>query len=136
MRLKTVAGFTNEALQQRAQKSLAPKARVLSDGLWCFAAVTQTAASHERHVVGHGRQAVQRPEFRWVNTMLSNLKTSLSGTYHALKHTKYADRYLAEFAYRFNRRFDLAAMVRRVLRAAATTKPQPLRVLRFSEAVC
>ncbi|MDO8250142.1 MAG: IS1595 family transposase, partial [Rhodoferax sp.] len=42
--------------------------------------------------------------------------------------------YLAEFAYRFNRRFDLAAMLPRLLRAAAVTKPHPLTVLRWSEA--
>jgi transposase-like protein len=133
MSLKQVASFTKEALTQWADKSLMPTAHVVSDGLWCFGAVTQTAATHERHVVGHGRQAVKRPEFHWVNTMLGNLKTSLNGTYHAIKHAKYADRYLAEFAYRFNRRFDLAAMVPRLLRAAVTTKPQPLSVLRVSE---
>jgi len=136
MRLKTVAGLTTQALTQWADKNLAPTAHVVSDGLWCFCALTQTVATHERHVVGHGRQAVQRPEFHWVNTMLGNLKTSLNATYHAIKHAKYADRYLAEFTYRFNRRFDLAAMVARLLRAAVTTKPQPLNVLRMSEARC
>lgn len=100
MRLTPVAGFTTEALKQSAASSLAPAAHVVSDGLWCFEAVTQTAATHERHVVGAGRQAVRRPEFRWVNTMLGNLKTALSGTYHAFDHAKYAHRYLAEFAYR------------------------------------
>ena len=80
------------------------------------------------------KQSVQRPEFRWVNTMLGNLKRSLSGTYHAIGHAKYGARYLAEFAYRFNRRFDLSAMVPRLLRAAVTTKPHPLTVLRISEA--
>ncbi len=50
-------------------------------------------------------------EFRWFNTMLGNLKTGLNGTYHAINHAKYAHRYLAQFAYRFYRRFNLAAMV-------------------------
>ena len=134
MRLTPVAGFTHAALKQWAAHSLAPTAHVVSDGLWCFGAVTHTAAAHERHVVGGGRRAAQRPEFRWVNTLLSNLKTALSGTYHAINHAKYAHRYLAEFAYRFNRRFDLAAMVPRLLRAAVTTQPHPLSVLRLSEA--
>lgn len=134
MRLLPVAGFTTAALQDWAAKSLAPTARVVTDGLWCFQAVTQTAAAHERHVLGGGRQAVQRPEFRWVNTMLGNLKTALSGTYHAIDHAKYAHRYLAEFAYRFNRRFDMAAMVPRLLRAAVTTKPHTASRLRGSEA--
>lgn len=134
MRLTPVAGFTNEAIKKWAANSLAPTAHVVSDGLWCFGAVTQTAATHERHVVGAGRQSVQRPEFRWVNTILGNLKTAINGTYHSIDHVKYGHRYLAEFAYRFNRRFDLAAMVPRLLRAAVTTKPHPLSVLRLSEA--
>ena len=113
---------------------LAPTAHVVSDGLHCFIQVKEVGASHERHVTGSGRQAAQRPEFRWVNTMLGNLKTSLAGTYHSFDHVKYGARYLAEFAYRFNRRFDLAAMVPRLLRAAVTTKPHPLTVLRLSEA--
>jgi hypothetical protein len=134
MRLMPVKGFTNEALKDWAAKSLKASAHVVSDGLWCFGAVTDTVAVHERHVVGGGRQAVQRAEFHWVNTLLGNLKTALSGTYHAIDHAKYADRYLAEFAYRFNRRVDLAAMVPRLLRAAVTTKPHPLSVLRLSAA--
>jgi transposase-like protein len=134
MRLTRVASFTKEALRDWADKSLRATAHVVSDGLWCFAEVTQTAASHERHVVGGGKQSVQRPEFRWVNTVLGNLKTALNGTYHAIDHAKYADRYLAEFAYRFNRRFDLAAMVPRLITAVTQTKPHPLSVLRLSEA--
>ncbi|MFT4196174.1 MAG: IS1595 family transposase, partial [Ottowia sp.] len=37
--------------------------------------------------------------------------------------------------YRFNRRFDLPAMLPRLLRALATTPALPLKVLRLSE-VC
>ena len=66
--------------------------------------------------------------------MLGNLKTALAGTYHSFDRTKYAARYLAEFSYRFNRRFDLAAMLPRLLRAAVVTKHLPLVVLRWSEA--
>ena len=68
MRLTRVVGFTKEALKQWAEKSLTSKAHEVSDGQWYFAVVTPTAASHERDVVDHGRQAVQGPEFRWSNT--------------------------------------------------------------------
>ena len=134
MRLSPIKTFTKEALKMWAADNLAVGAHVVSDGLHAFKAVMSTAASHERHVVGGGKQAAQRAEFKWVNTMLGNLKTALAGTYHSFDHAKYAHRYLAEFAYRFNRRFDLAAMVPRLLRAAVTTKPLPLSVLRLSEA--
>lgn len=56
-------------------------------------------------------------EIRWINKVLSKLKNSFSGTFHALRFDKYADRYLGAFSYRFNRRFDLAEMTERVLHA-------------------
>ncbi len=50
------------------------------------------------------------PQFAAVNTPLGNLKTGIAGTYHAFDFAKYAHRYLAEFQYRFNRRYDMAQM--------------------------
>ena len=80
-------------------------------------------------------EATKLPKFNAVNTVLSNLKTALAGTYHSFNFAKYAHRYLAEVQYRFNRRFDLAAILPRLLRAAAVTRPQPGRLLRAAE-VC
>ncbi|RBI00544.1 IS1595 family transposase, partial [Xanthomonas oryzae pv. oryzae] len=60
---------------------------------------------------------------RWVNVVLSNLKRSLDGAYHAFKFAKYAQRYLAETMWRFNRRFDLTRLVPSLLAAAAASKP-------------
>ena len=42
-------------------------------------------------------------------------KTMQSGAYKAFGYAKYADRYLGAFAYRFNRRFDLANLVVRLI---------------------
>lgn len=131
MRLTPVAGFTIEAIKDWASRTLAPSAHVVSDGTACFAHVTTMGATHERHVTGGGRKAAQHPQFRWVNVMLGNLKTALNGTYHSIKHQKYAARYLAEFCYRFNRRFDLPAMIPRLLRAAVLSPPRPMRVSRL-----
>lgn len=74
---------------------------------------------------GGGRQA----SFHRVNTMRGNLKTAISGTYHAFKFAKYTDRCLAEAQRRFNRRFDLATILGRLIRAAATAEPYPARRL-------
>jgi hypothetical protein len=52
---------------------------VISEGLHCFKAVAGEVASHTAIAVGSGRQAVTRPEFRRVNTVLSNLKTAIPG---------------------------------------------------------
>jgi hypothetical protein len=66
-------------------------------------------------------------------TVLGNLKTALSGTYHAFDFAKYAHRYLAEAQYRFNRRFNLATILARLLRAASLTPPRPTPLIRLAE---
>ena len=81
-------------------------------------------------VTGGGKAAVERPEFRWVNTILGNIKNALCGTYHAVR-PKYAQRYLAEFEYRFNRRFDLPDIIPRLVYVALRTPPMPERLLKL-----
>ena len=54
--------------------------------------------------------------------MLGNVKNALRGTYHAVR-PKYVQRYLAEFEYRFNRRFDLPDIIPRLVYVALRTPP-------------
>ena len=61
-------------------------------------------------VTGGGPGSCEAPGLGWVNTVLGNVKRALDGTYHAWGQ-KYAPRYLAEFSYRFNRRYQLADLV-------------------------
>ncbi len=65
--------------------------------------------------------------------LLGNLKTAMSGTYHAIKFAKYAARYLAEVQYRFNRRYDLRSILGRLARAAVATDPIRDSVIRVAE---
>lgn len=129
VKLAPVSGFTLEAVGQWAQAALMPGARVVSDGLGCFAAVTSAGCLHTPIVVGQ-RKPRELPEFTWVNTVLGNLKTTLSGAFHAFKYPKYASSYLAAFAYRFNRRFDLRGLVARLIIDVSRCKPRAQRVVR------
>ena len=125
--------FTAEEVAVFAARSIAPSATVVSDGLWCFGAVKIVGAEHERMVTGGGKASTELPEFRAVNTVLGNLKRALSGTYHAFDFAKYAHRYLAEAQYRFNRRFNLSAILARLIRAAVLTTPNPASLIRAAE---
>ncbi len=87
---------------------------VVSDGLGCFAAVADAGCNHLPLVVG-ALKPRHLPQFKWVNTVLGNLKTTLAGAFHSLKCSKYASHYLVAFAYRFNRRFDLRTLVARLI---------------------
>ena len=124
--------FTKQAVRECAAKSLMLPLTVVSDDLRAFTA-TETAGVYERVVTGGGKASAKLPQFQAVNTVLSLLKLAITGTYHALQFEKYAHRYLAEMQYRFNRRFDLRSILRRLVRAAAVTKPQNRAFLREAE---
>ena len=134
-KLTPVPGFTLVAIAQWAKGHLAPGSTVFSDGLACFSAVVDAGCAHQPTVVA-GRKPKELPKFQWINTLLGNLKTSLSGSYHAFGFRKYAARYLAAFTYRFNRRFDLETLHQRLLVAALQCGPQPQRSIRVAEVHC
>ena len=129
LKLSMLSGFTSKAIGQWAKASLMPGTRVRSDGLGCFAAVIDAGCLHVPMVVGD-LMPRDLPEFKWVNTVLGNLKTTLAGAYHAMKYRKYAGHYLAAFAYRFNRRFDLCDLVVRFIVDVARAKPHKEAVVR------
>ena len=99
----------------------------------CFSAVRDAGCSHISIVTGGGYQSVTKKEFSWVNTMIGNVKNSITGTYHAI-NPKHLPRYLAEFCYRYNRRFELEDMILRFTYVAVRTAPMPCRLLRLAEA--
>jgi len=72
------------------------------------------------------------PRFKWGNTVLGNVETMVSGAYKAFGFRKYAKRYLGAFAYRFNRRFDLADLVVRLVVDVCRGKAAPERVIRYA----
>ena len=106
---------------------------MVSDGLWCFQAVEAADCFHQREIVGKERKSTSMECFNWINTVLGNLKTAFTGTYHAFDFKKYAHRYLGEVQYRFNRRFDLANILKRLIVAAVLTKKRSESILRSAE---
>ena len=130
--LRRVGGFRSPDISRYACASLQSDAIVYSDGLACFAAVTHAGCKHVPIVTGSGRKAAQHPTFNWVNTVLGNVKTALTGTCHAIRE-KHVPRYLAEFEYRFNRRFNLPTMIERLAYVALRTPPMPQRLLSMAE---
>jgi transposase-like protein len=132
LKLSRVDGFSIKALSAFAQRCLGPGSTVVSDGLRCFAGVTDAGCTHQPMTTGGGPAAGRKPAFKWVNTALGNIKAAIVGTYRSV-NSKHVPRYLAEFQYRFNRRYDLAAMLPRLCWASTRTPPMPYRLLKLAE---
>lgn len=128
-----VKSFCKNDVELWAKRFLRPSSLVVSDGLYCFQSVEAAGCLHQREIVGKGRKSTSMDCFRWVNTILGNLKNAIIGTYHAFDFEKYAHRYLGEFQYRFNRRFDLPGMFKRLVAAAARSGQVPEHKLRLAE---
>lgn len=67
-----------------------------------------------------------------VNTILGNLKTAINWTYHAFDFEKFAHRYLGEYQYCFNRRFDLARTLSLLVTTTVRTGKRPEVWLRLA----
>ena len=123
-----VKGFRKREIARGAKHWLAPGAAVVTDGLGCWSALDEIACSHQAIRTGSGRQAARMAPFKWVNTMLGNIKCAITGTYRQLG-PDHAGRYLASFAWRYNRRYQLETMIPRFVHSAARTEPMPYRLL-------
>jgi hypothetical protein len=131
VKLRRVKRFSKKAIKALAEKTLAPTARVYTDGLRCFTGIAAAGATHVPFTIGPLLRSEKMQRFKWVNTLLGNIKSAITGTYRAVR--SHAGRTLAEFEYRFNRRFDLAAMIPRLGYAAVRTSPMPYRSLILTE---
>ena len=131
MKLFPVSGFTSQTISRTASSLLTGECRVFTDGLPCFTAVTDLGFTHMPQRTS-GNKPVQDSTFKWVNTVLGNDKCALVGTYRAIAG-KHVPRYLSSFAYRFNRRFNLADMFARFTYVALRTPPMPYRLLKLAE---
>ncbi len=130
--LRRVAGFSKIAIAKLAGAAFAPGVHAVSDGLRCFPAVTAAGCSHTPIKTGGGVKAAKNPRFKWVNTVLGNIKSALVGTYRAMRD-KHVPRYLAEFEYRFNRRYRLETMIGRLAYVSLRTPPMPYRLLKLAD---
>ena len=132
MALRKLSGFTSEQINTCAKKKLKPSADIYSDASACFAAVMNNGCSHALNVSGRGKKSVQNPSFKWVNTALGNMMSSLTGTYRH-NSSKHVVRYLTEFQHRFNRRNDLAGIFSRLGYISLHTPPMPYSLLKMAE---
>ena len=129
VRFIPVATHSQAEIARIAKVHLEPGSTIVSDGLSCFPAVTTAGCIHEQRIVSGGNVPAQKmPALRWVNTVIGNLKTAITGTFKSVRR-KYAPRYLAEFQYRFNRRSRLPDMLDRLACVAVRSLPMPYSVI-------
>lgn len=110
------------------KKNIRAGSTIKSDGDGVYVKASKEGYKHKRLV------AMREPEktyehLKWINTITSNLKRYLLSTHHGV-FPKYRKAFLAEFAYRFNRRYGTYQAFDQLLYACIMAHPVSLPVLR------
>lgn len=132
MRLCKVSSFTSAEVKRWSEKHLHRDCVVITDCFGPLKAIDDTVAVHGSIKSSDLYDNPENKIFHWVNTMIGNVKRAIHGTYHSVS-SRHLPRYLAEFSFRFNNRFCMAAMVGSLIRQAAVTSPIPQRFLKLAE---
>ena len=111
------------AIQRRIKKG----STVKSDGSGAYQKIKRKGFKNLQSVYAKN-PAQTAAHLKWVNMLTSNLKRFLLSTYHGV-FPKYRNAYLAEFAYRFNRRYWPRQAFDRLLFACINAKPVTLPAL-------
>ena len=130
--LHVVKTHDGENIKAMARAHLSPTARVVSDGLGCFRSVTRIGCGHEPMIAAQLGWSERLPCFRWVNTVLGNIKTAIVSTLKSV-NKRYVFRYFGEFQYRFNRRFNLPELLDRLAYVVTRSAPRPRRLLAVAD---
>ena len=122
-----VKAFNKENIHQWAAKNLKKGSHTVTNCHKCFKKLDEFGP-HSVLLVKRGKKKTDA-EFRWEKTILSNVKTSILGTYHSINFKKYGFRYLVDLEFRLNRRFDLKRMFYGLVKKALKCSPRPVKTL-------
>ena len=117
-KMHQVSTLSAHQIQEMAHQALGEEVVVRTDGWRAYRVLNNNQRTHEPIVVGDGANAVK--VLPWVHTLIANIKGNIRGVYHGVSN-KHLDRYLAEFCYRFNRRFWEPQMFDRIITACVGT---------------
>jgi hypothetical protein len=80
IRFSQVKALSKEAIEDWADKHLCIGGKVVSDGLNCFNGLAEAGFNHKVIITG-GPDSVEIADFKWVNTIIGNVKKSLHGIF-------------------------------------------------------
>jgi hypothetical protein len=132
MRMSKVKAFTSFEIKRWSLRHLASDCTVITDGYRPFSKICDVVDLHHSINTAGIYEDPDNKYFHWVNTMIGNVKRSIHGTYHSVS-SKHLPRYLAEFNFRFNNRFNMGSMIEVLLKQAVKTKPLPRHKLKLAE---
>jgi transposase-like protein len=117
--MRMVPRVSGAEIQALVRERLVEEVVVKTDGWQGYSFLDDSPRRRHKWLVpGSGKEAVK--VLPWVHTLIANIKGNIRGVHHGVSQ-KHLPRYLAEFCYRFNRRFWEPQMFNRMLHACLIT---------------
>jgi len=123
VRLAVIADETQESIHAFVRENIAPGTTLLADGHSSYLGLNEGPQA-ERYVLDQrvvGKMAAHLVLF-WVHRVFSLMKRWGMGTFHGFR-ARHLDRYLEEYAFRFNRRYWRRVSFERILGLAVDHAP-------------
>lgn len=127
--LEELIGPLDLAIDAALEKVVKKGAKLKADGRSAYKMAGRRGDYTVEQVVQQKDSKKAQEHLKWANMLTSNLKRFLLSTYHGV-HPQYRKAYIAEFAYRFNRRFWPEQAFDRLLFACLKADPVTLPELR------
>lgn len=124
LKMKVVPNLKGKTVGEFASAAIEEGSTIESDAYSSYRKPLEKKYSHNWKIQGADKEMLA-----WLHTIVSNAKMFVSGTFHGLDK-KHLQRYLDEFAYRFNRRFMQPSILDRLLVAVVRTPPLGLVALK------
>ena len=119
VKVNVIDGFSTKVIDSVAQKTIQSGSLLVSDS----DPTLKNLYGYDHFVVNVTRdKETALRVLNWLHKFISNLKSSLLATYHG-PSKKHLQRYLAEFCYRFNRRFCEHLIFDKLLFACVSNVP-------------
>ena len=125
--MSVVQKMDKENISQVAQNKIETGAKVKTDGWRAYNVLQEHDIEHIKYIIGNPKNASKL--LPWVHTIIANCKGIIKGIHHGVseKHLHY---FLAEFCYRFNRRFWQDQLFDRMIYACLSTNTVTFAELR------
>jgi transposase-like protein len=121
--IEAVEDLSKNSILPILQRNLGTDVVLETDGNWSYGASAKELDI--AHLVTLSSDEDAHETFQWVDTLISNLKAFIDGTYHGRQRFKQL--YTAEFTYRLNRRHMGHRLVERLLNTCALAHPINVR---------
>jgi len=111
LKMEVAEDLTADSVNYFSQNNIRTGSTISTDAYSSYMQLQANGYVHEAKVFNPKED---KEHLKWLHTIVSNAKAFINGTFHGLDK-KHLDFFLAEFCYRFNRRFKPDELLNRLL---------------------